>query len=339
MVSEVKEPTIHVDNSPEEVIQHLTFHKSLIDEERNGSRIDDYLEMIENMDEDDKEFSGDPFERAIASVFKLVIDERMDPWEIDLVSFTEMYLEEAKNKESLDFIVTGQLINMAWSILKMQCEQVLSSAKEEEKEEPVDPISEEGFFNEWDVWDQEIYDEPEDLDYEEEVLEKEELPLKKAVRREEKKPVSLIQLVDAFEDAKQEAKYREKMEKIRKEKKKERERQLEERDENYETRSHEEDIQSDKSKIWKRICCYEQKVITFSMIHDDRKKDIVTALMSILFLNQEGKIRLKQTGYPDGQILLENLIPESERQNGLMELAMATNEQEENLSMGRIQTY
>lgn len=334
MVSEMKESSIHLDNSPEEVIQHLTFHKSLIDEERNGERIDDYIQMVENMDEDGKEFSDDPFDNAIASVFKLVIDERMDPWEIDLISFTEMYLEQAKNKDNLNFLVTGQLINMAWSILKMQCEQVLSSAEEEEKKETVE---EEGFFDEWEIWDQGLYEEPEDIDYEEEVLDSDGLPLEKAVRREEKKPVSLIQLVDAFEDAKQEAKYREKMEKIRKEKKKEREQELKAREEDYDTRSHEEDIQSEITKIWKRICCYEQKVITLNMIHDDRKKDIITALMSILFLNKQGKIKVKQLGYPDGQILLENLVSDEERQNGLMELTKES--QEERLSMGRINAY
>jgi len=334
LVSEVKESYIQLDNSPEEVIQHLTFHKSLIDEERSGERIDNYIQMVENMDEDGKEFSDDPFDNAIASIFKLVIEERMDPWEIDLVSFTEMYLEQAKKKENLNFLVTGQLINMAWSILKMQCEQVLSSAEEEGKEEPVE---QEEFFDEWEIWDQDLYEEPEDIDYEEEVLDDDKLPLEKAVRREEKKPVSLIQLVDAFEDAKQEAKYREKMEKIRKEKKRKREQELEERDENYETRSHEEDIQSEISKIWKRICCYEQKVITLSMIHDDRKKDIITALLSTLFLNKSKKIKVKQIDYPDGQILIENLVPEEQRENRLMDLAMES--QEEEPSMGRINVY
>ncbi len=331
MVSEMKDASIQVDNSTQEVIKHLTFHKSIIDQERNGERINRYIEMIKNMDEDGKEFSNDPFENAIASVFKLVIDEKMDPWEIDLVSFTEMYLKQAKGKENLDFVVTGQLINMAWSILKMQCKQVLSSAEEEEEEE--EPAEEE-FFDEWEVWDQEVYDEPEDLDYEEEILEEEETPLKKAVRREEKKPVSLIKLVDAFEEAKREAKYREKMERVRKKKKKEREKKLEERKEDYDTRSHEEDIQHDISKIWDRICCYEQKVITFNMIHDGRKKDIVTSLISVLFLNKENRINLKQLDYPEGQILLENTVSEEERENGLMELRSI--EEEESLSLNRV---
>ena len=327
MVSEVKSSGFKIDDSTEEVIQHLTFHKSIIDEKRSGERIDNYIEMIKDMDEGEKDLSDDPLDNAIASIFNLVIEERMDPWEIDLVSFTQMYLEQAREKDELNFIVTGQLVNMAWSILKMQCEQVLSSAEEEEEEETV----EEEFFDDWgmemDMYDEGFYEDPEDLDFEEEVVKEEEMPLEKAVRREEKKPVSLIQLVDAFEDAKKEAKYREKMEKIRKEKKKKREKELEDRKENYDTRSHEEDLQNDIAKVWKRICCYEQKFLTFNMIHDDRKKDIITALTSVLFLNKEGKINIKQTGYPKGQILLENLIPKDQRQNGMMKLVSESTEE------------
>ncbi len=329
MVSEVKEssaPLELTDDYPtEEVIQHLTFHKSLIDEERNGERINKYIDMIDELKEGDNDISDDPFENSIASIFKLVIEERMDPWEIDLVSFTEMYLSKARKKENLNFIVAGRLVNMAWSILKMQCEHVLNSA-EDEKEEVEEP-EEDQFFNNWDVFEQDYYEEPEDIDYEEKVLEEEETPLNEAVRREEKKPVSLMQLVDAFEDAKKEAKYKEKMEKIRKEKKKEREKQLEEQKEEYDTRSHKENLQRDISLIWDRICCYEQNVITLSMIHDDRKKDIITALISVLFLHKQNKIKVKQLGYPDDQILLENLVPEEERKNGLVDF-IAKEEQE-----------
>ncbi len=324
MVSETKESSFHLGDHTEDIIQHLTFHKSIIDEKRNGERIDDYIKMIEEMDDGEKELSDDPLDNAIASIFKLVIEEKMDPWEIDLVSFTQLYLEQAKEKDGLNFIVTGQLVNMAWSILKMQCEKVLSSAEKEEGQETQD--QEEDFFTEWDmeIYEEGIYEEPEDIDFEEEIVEDEKTPLEKAVRREEKKPVSLIQLVDAFEDAKREAKYREKMEKIRKEKKRKKEEELKERKENYETRSHEEDLQSDISTVWKRICCYEQKFLTFNMIHDDRKKDIITALTSLLFLNKEGRINIKQLDYPNGQILLENLVPKKERQNGLMELVPET---------------
>ncbi len=311
------------DDTTSEVLQHLTFHKSLIDEGRSNERINHYIDMVNQMEEDEK-ISNDPFESAISSVFKLVIEEKMDPWEIDLVSFTNMYIQEAKSKEQIDFLVAGKLVSMAWSILKLQCEVVLDSAEEEKEEDQMEEEAQ--FFNDWDVRDYDMYDEPEDIDYEEEVVEKDKVPINKAVRREEKKAVSLIQLVNAFEEAKKEAKYKEKMERLRKEKKKEREEEERLRDEEYDTRSHEEDLYHDISKVWDRICCYEQKVITFDMIHDGRLSDIVTAMTSILFLHKQNKIKVKQLEYPEGDILVENLVPLEEREGGLVKLAEEENE-------------
>ena len=319
MVCEVEKPVVEVGESTDEVINHLIFHKSLIDEERSGERIDDYINMINNMDEEGYQISNDPFECAIASVFKLVIDERMDPWDIDLISFTKMYLEEAKDQENINFLVAGQLVNMAWSILKMQCEEVLCDAEQSQQQE--EEVIEDTFFSDWDVYDYEMYDDPEDIDFQEEVVESDNQPLDKAIRREEKNPVSLIQLVDAFEEAKKEAKYREKMEKIRKEKKEEREQEMRDREDNYDTRSHKEDIYHDIGMIWDRICCYEQNVITFNMIHDGRRGDLVTAMMSVLFLHKQKKIKVKQMEYPEGQILVENLVPSEERKRGIKFMA------------------
>ncbi len=319
MVCEVEKPIVEVGESTDEVINHLIFHKSLIDEERSGERIDQYISMINNMDDDGYQISSDPFECAIASVFKLVIDEKMDPWDIDLISFTKMYLEEAKDQENINFLVAGQLVNMAWSILKLQCEEVLDSAEQDQQQE--EEMMEDTFFSDWDVYDYDMYEEPEDIDFQEEVVESDSQPLEKAIRREEKNPVSLIQLVDAFEEAKKEAKYREKMEKIRKEKKEEREQEMRDREENYDTRSHKEDLYHDIGMVWDRICCYEQNVITFNMIHDGRIGDIVTAMVSVLFLHKQKKIKVKQIEYPDGQILVENLVPEEERKRGIKFMA------------------
>ncbi len=319
MVCEVEKPVVEVGESTDEVINHLIFHKSLIDEERSGERIDEYISMINNMDEEGYQISNDPFECAIASVFKLVIDERMDPWDIDLISFTKMYLEEAKDQENINFLVAGQLVNMAWSILKMQCEEVLCDAEQSQQQE--EEVMDDTFFSDWDVYDYEMYEDPEDIDFQEEVVESDNQPLDKAIRREEKNPVSLIQLVDAFEEAKKEAKYREKMEKIRKEKKEEREQEMRDREDNYDTRSHKEDIYHDIGMIWDRICCYEQNVITFNMIHDGRRGDLVTAMMSVLFLHKQKKIKVKQMEYPDGQIMVENLVPSEERKRGIKFMA------------------
>ncbi len=313
MVCDVKQPVDLEDDVKKEVVNHLIFHKSLIDEKRNGERINDYLEMVETMN-GDYQISNDPFENAIASIFKLVMDENLDPWNIDLVSFTTMYLEQAQNKETIDFIVAGQLVNMAWSILKMQCEETLLSAENGEEEE----VIEDEFISQWECFDYEMYDEPEDLDYEQEVLEDEEPILEKAVRREEKKPVSLIQLVEAFEEARKESKYREKMERLRKENKKKREEEEAQRKESYETKAHKEDLYHDIALTWERICWYQTDELTFDMIHDNRLSDLITTLVSVLFLHHKKKIKLEQEFYPDGPIKIENIVPEDEREEGLL---------------------
>jgi len=305
----------------EEVVTHLMFHKSIVDHERNGERIDDYIDMIEEMDDGEGyKISNDDFECAIASVFKLVIEEKMDPWNIDLASFTKMYLEEAKNKEMINFIVAGQLVNMAYSILKMQCEAVLENAEEEEEDE----IVEDEFLGQWDVFDYDIYEEPEDLDYGDQVREEEEPPLKRSVTRENKKPVSLIQLVDAFEEARNEAKYREKRERIRKEKSEERKRLEENEKKNYDTNAHKEDLHHDISMIWERICWYDKDEIGFNMIHDGRTSDFVTAFMSVLFLHKEKKVKLSQDSFPRGMIKVENLVPVEERPEGMIKFISET---------------
>ena len=314
MVCDVKD-TVEEHDVKKEVVNHLIFHKSIIDQDRNGERIDDYLEMVDHMGEESYPISSDPIENAISAVFKLVIEENMDPWNIDLVSFTKMFLEEAQKKDQINFIVAGQIVNMAWSILKMQCEETLASAESQEEEE----VIEDDFFAQWDVLDYEMYDEPEDLDFEEEVVEEDKPVLDKAIRREEKKPVSLIQLVDAFEEAKKEAKYREKMERIRKEKKQEREEQEQKRKDNYDTKAHKEDLHHDISIIWERICWYQEDELDFDMIHDGRISDIITAFISSLFLHKQKKIKLKQDKYPDGPILVKNLVPEHKREEGLIQ--------------------
>ena len=62
------------------------------------------------------------------------MEEEFDPWEIDLVRFTEVYLERVRAEGGVDFAVAGRLLYMAWSILYLQSEALL-----EARANPPDP--------------------------------------------------------------------------------------------------------------------------------------------------------------------------------------------------------
>ncbi len=326
MVSETKSTFYDHDEleTREKVVEHLIFHKSLLDHRRSDGRLQSYIEMIENADENEHyHISDDPFECSIGTVFKLVMEERMDPWEIDLVSFTKLYLDRARSEDNINFIVAGQLVRMAWSILRMQCEEVLETINEEK--ESVE-IPEDDFIPQWDMFGYDLYDEPEDIDFEDGLLDSDEPILEKVIRRKDRKPVSLIQLVDAFEEARRESLYREKMERLRQERSNERKKAEEERKKNYDSSAHKEDIYHDIKIIWERICWYQQDTLEFGMIHDSRVNDLITAFVAVLFLHRDGKIKLNQDELPCGQIIMKNLTPENERADGSLK-AMAEKEE------------
>ena len=86
------------DNS---VIQHLLFHKSLIDEQDNAQRINSYVDLLQQTHEGLHVSFTDPFDRSIAIAFELVMNQHLNPWDLDLVSFSTMYLQKAR-KEHID---------------------------------------------------------------------------------------------------------------------------------------------------------------------------------------------------------------------------------------------
>ncbi|MCK4445238.1 MAG: hypothetical protein KAW09_11885, partial [Thermoplasmata archaeon] len=141
----------------EAVLNHLLFHKSIISEDDDSDRIDRYLHMVEEIDKGMHIVVEDPFEKSIAAAFELVIEHMFDPWDINLREFTRMYLKQVKKEGYVNFVVAGKLVLMAWSILKLQSEEVLVWAEPPKQEE-------ECYFSDWEL-DSTLYQEPEDLDF------------------------------------------------------------------------------------------------------------------------------------------------------------------------------
>ncbi len=186
----------------EKVLEYLVFHRSLIADRADNSQIlERYLGLVQNLREGVHIVISDPFHKATAMLFELVLDEEFDPWEIDLVRFVRAYLDRVRSEGAIDFPVAGRLVCMAWNILYLQSEAVLRSRDTPlEIDSPLDDgsvtpdPSEEGYLG--------LMQTPEAVDVTSTVLHSDAPPpLVQMVHHPETRPVSLLELIRAFGEA------------------------------------------------------------------------------------------------------------------------------------------
>lgn len=263
----------------EGVLQHLMFHKAMIDEGDRAVKIDHYLTVLE---ERDGQFSPrDPLDRSLETVFELVLGNNLDPWDIDLMKFARLYAAKVKS-ENINFVIAGRLMLMAWSILRMQSEKVLSST--EEREEPFDDVG----FEELEMFSEEPMVQ---------LYMPEEVELDEVVRRSPRRPVTLVELLDAFDEALQE----EEQNILRKKLRARHKAKLDK----FDTKAHKDDMEQDVNDVWQRILRCGSGPISIEDIWNGGKEDFVTVFMAVLFLTRSGKIALWQDDLPYGRISLE----------------------------------
>src|SRR3989449_1979048 len=116
------------------VLNHLLFHKALISETEGGERINRYLAMLNEIDQGMHVAVRDPFEKSVVAAFELALERRLDPWEINLVPFTKLFLDKVKKDGSVNFVTAGELVFLPWAILKMQSDKGLLHAMPPEPE-------------------------------------------------------------------------------------------------------------------------------------------------------------------------------------------------------------
>lgn len=197
------------------VLDYLIFHRALIDEPGTPPAVlERYLELVRKLKDGVHVVIDDPVQKATALLFELVMDEEFDPWEIDLVRFTQAYLQRVRAERRVDFAVAGRLVYMAWSILYLQSEEVLRH-----REEPspaadpaaldggVEPLADDGYLGELTT--------PEAVDVTTAVLDATDPPLVEMVRHPETRPVSLLELVQAFGTAEEDARRALRLEELR----------------------------------------------------------------------------------------------------------------------------
>lgn len=278
----------------ESILGHLMFHRSIIEDKDDAAkqaRLEHYVNMVEEMQEGTYLISRDPFERSVSMAFELVIKNQLNPWEIDLIEFSKMYLQRVRKTEEVNLLVAGKLVYMAWEIFKLQTEDLLVRVDE--------PDMNENFFDSWDTGAIELYstiDEPGSAV----TIMQGALELNSATRRRSsQRHVSLLELLDAFEEAKHEADVREEISKyLEKYKPKE-----------FDDKAHRDTLEQDIAETWARIQGLGAGAIPLGDLAQGSKEDKVAVFMSVLFLSNMEKISIWQEKPPFGEIFVEIAAP------------------------------
>ena len=282
----------------------------------------------------------DPFDRSVALVLSLVREEELDAWNIDLSSFLKVFTARVKSEAgSLDLPACGRLIRLSWEVLHQQAEDLFERVQFTEEEEDWDDGL--GFG-----WEADYNDE--DFFFTNSILQgsaDEILPdlLENRVRRDEGRPVTLVELLSAFKDASDDAE----MLRLREENRLVHEEELKEYLADVDGRMHNEDLEGDIKRCWQalRTSCLaagQTKVPVLQVMnelkpileqafgsvpegYDEEAK--VASFIAGLFLTHRGFASITQDSVPDGEIFLEDSWPQIktfEEINSLIETQQAT---------------
>jgi segregation and condensation protein A len=282
----------NVDNT---VIQHLLFHKALIDEQDDAERINYYVDLLSKTNEGLHLSMDNPFDRSIAMAFELVMQQHLNPWDLDLVSFSTMYLQRAK-KDHIDLITAGRIILMAWKVLKLQSNDLMIHLQNETTEE----------ISDWDELSSEMWFTTEDeYSYTNLLMNLPDPPLEEPIRRHTKRKVTLIELLEAFDLARKEAEEFQRNEKRRQEA---RQKLFEASRKRMIGTAHDDNIEADVNEIWAKICASGKDQLSINDLCDgNNREEIIKTFISVLFLANENKITVFQRKFPYGKIFIKTL--------------------------------
>lgn len=258
----------------EELEQHLLFHRALADDDEAFRRIGGYMDILSRAESGER--LQDPVDESIRADFSLVLENGIDPWEINLSEFTRMYSAKVSS-DRFDMIVAGKLLLMAWRILRLQSES--TRVRSEPPVEIVEEIDDSFFFD----------DEPMFVP---------EVSFREAFQRQPERPVTVYELIDAFEDARREVEIQRERERVRAElRAKEPKR--------FENKAHDEDDERDVEAVWQRIEKLGTGQIDIRDLYTPDLMDNLTTFVSVLHLVRDGRLAVWQDELPRGNIYLE----------------------------------
>jgi segregation and condensation protein A len=260
----------------EDLEQHLLFHKAMTENTDTYRRINGYVDILNKVESGER--LNDPVDEAIRAVFSLVLENGIDPWEIDLSQFVKLYNMKVVN-DTFDMIVAGKLMLMAWKILRLQSDSTRTMS-----EPPVEEFD-------MDVDDSFFYED-------EDMMVVPEVTLSEAFQREPVRPVTMYELIDAFEAAREEIEVQRERERVKS--------QLKAKEPvKFDNKAHEEDDQRDVEAVWERIQKLGMGQICIEDLYTSDLKENLKTFVSILHLVRIGRLDVWQESLPFGEIYVE----------------------------------
>jgi len=260
----------------EDLEQHLLFHKAMTENTETYQRIGGYMDILSKAESGER--LQDPVDEAIRSVFSLVLENGIDPWEIDLSEFVRLYNGKVVSN-SFDMIVAGKLMLMAWKILRMQSDSTRTLSEPPVFEEDMD--FDDSFFYE-----------------DEETMVVPEVILRQAYTKEPTRPVTMYELIDAFEEAREEIEIQQQRERMRS--------QLKSKEPvKFDNKAHEEDDKQDVEEVWERIQKLGMGQICIEDLYTADLKENLKTFVAVLHLVRVGRLDVWQEAVPYGDIFVE----------------------------------
>jgi len=292
------------------------------------SKFLDRLMELSTLEEAEHQFLIEPFDRSVALVFQMFQSSDLDPWDVDLSSFIEMFNERIQGADNIDLPSCGRMIRMAWSILRGQANSLIERQERAmDFEEEVD----------WDFdggWEAEF----DDADYNFSVgvmsgAADDALPsmFEGRIHGKEGRPVTLGELLMGLKDASRIAEEQRTRERIAKERREAHDRERA----RFSGSLHVEDLEGDLKRTWEALKSRAQSTqgVGLREVADELNRNSlpghneeeaktesqVTAFVSTLFLTNRGYISLDQEGGYNGRIVLGDLWESSRDYDELTE--------------------
>ncbi len=278
------------------VVRHLLWHKAMSDHDDDGAKLTDYIELVQGSDDGEHVALKDDFHRDLAIAFELVIQNHLDPWDLDLSKFAQLYLKEARER-GVDLVTAGRIILMAWTVLKLQSDEVAERAV-------LQPVEE---APAWDAIPDYDFSDSE-MDYNERLAALPRAPIDEKIRHKGDRRVTLMELISAFEEVHSESQQRLVLNDQRLSARLALRRKMRGR---LGHMMHKDDVQAEMAETWARILDFPGTPVPFSSLYEPDPMDLIQSFSSVLALTKEGRITVSQEDFPRGEIWISPKLPEA----------------------------